>query len=116
MLNVIDSLPMPYTSLISTWDCYALFQNLVYKKRVENSFFHRFFFGYSAPVTSYSLRGLLFFCNSYWDLLSVTVFNIISYEIMAKYFQNFAKGILFSLKEGCFFLPRNGVISSDNGG
>ena len=26
MLNVIDSLPMPYISLISTWDCYAVFE------------------------------------------------------------------------------------------
>ena len=26
MLNVIDSLPMLYVSLISTWDCYAVFE------------------------------------------------------------------------------------------
>ena len=26
MLNIIDSLPMPYISLISTWDCYAVFE------------------------------------------------------------------------------------------
>ena len=37
MLNVIDSLPMPYISLISTWDCYAVFE--AWCKKIENSFF-----------------------------------------------------------------------------
>ena len=32
MLNLIDSLPMPYTSLISIWDCYALLKPGVNKK------------------------------------------------------------------------------------
>ena len=86
------------------------------QKKSRELFFSSFFFGYSPPVTSYSLRGLLFICNSYWDLLSVTVFNIISYEIMAKYFQNFAKRDTFQFGRRFFFLPRNGVISSDNGG
>ena len=39
MLNVIDSLPIPYISLISTWDCYAVFETWCKKKKLENSFF-----------------------------------------------------------------------------
>ena len=36
---------------------------------------------------------------------------------MAKYFQNFAKRDTFQFgRRLFFFLPRNGVISSDNGG
>ena len=73
------------------------------RKKEYRTLFFIFFFGYSPPVTSYSLRGLLFFCNSYWDLLSVTVFNIISYEIMAKYFQNFAKRDTFQFGRRLFF-------------
>ena len=41
MLNVIDSLLMPYISLISTWDCYAVFEAWC-KKKIENSFFSLF--------------------------------------------------------------------------
>ena len=38
--------------------------------------------------------------------------NIIPNSIFNNFWNNI--GVLFSLEEGCFFLPRNGAISSDN--
>ena len=59
ILNVIDSLTMPYTSLISTWDWFALFEIKTCRK-IRELFFHRLFC-YSPPVTSGSLREFFFF-------------------------------------------------------
>ena len=42
MLNVIDSLPMPYISLISTRDCYAVFEAWCKKKYIERVLFSLF--------------------------------------------------------------------------
>ena len=41
MLNVIDSLPMPYISLIITWECYAVFE--AWCKKNRELFFHCLF-------------------------------------------------------------------------
>ena len=50
-------LPLPYTSLISTSDSYALFEAWC-KKKSRELFSHRFYCN-SPPVTSYNRRGLL---------------------------------------------------------
>ena len=77
ILNVIDSLTMPYTSLISTWDWFALFEIKTCRK-IRELFFHRLYC-YSQPVTSGSLRE--FFLEVLRSHESgqdcVTLFNII---------------------------------------
>ena len=59
ILNVIDPLTMPYSSLISTWDWYALFEIKTCRK-IRELFFHRLYC-YSPPVTSGSLKEFFFF-------------------------------------------------------
>ena len=64
ILNVTDSFPMHYTSLISTWDCYALFEIIHLISKSRELFFYRLYCC-SPPVTSYILRELFFL----WELL-----------------------------------------------